>query len=352
MRTTTTLLVAGLLAVACVSGPTGDGPSPTGSAPATSSPSAEDTAVGSPDPSSPASDGGAFAPVEPHPVSADPPPTFAAILDGGRVSILDTATLRVLREVARYDDPDAADDGEGAFGTYAEELTYHPSGERLLVGVCCEPAVGWAEVVDLATGEPTGDGFHGVGHAYGPDGRVAFTVGSVLHLRAADGTEASWPPGAEDPFSPGESLYDPAWSPDGARVVVLRDSEEVGSTEVIVLDAATLEEVGRRAADGPFTYVSPVFRRDGAVLVARVRTVDGVEVDHGAVVFDPATFEVLGEFPYGGVVWTQRYDQSHTWLLTTYLDGSAEWRGLGGSGRLESDQFLDTAWWSTPPEGP
>lgn len=278
------------------------------------------------------------------------PATWHAVLRDGRVVTVSTASGEVLRTVHTYDVGQAQDefDDVGSF-TGPDTLTRGPD-RTLLVGLCCEPAVGAVDVLPIdGSAEPEFGGY-----GYDPDlpdrgrrvavvtmGYVSFVRPDLRHLETTT-QSIQWERETATP-----TLSRIAWDAAGDRMAMAYWDHETDQRGILVLDAdaARMEDGRLLPAPAGREWTTPEWRQDGRLLVAEV-SVDEDDPTARVLLVDPATGDVEGDFPLAHRPWTMGYDTSRTWLLVTYDDGrGVEWFGRGRRGRLATENaVLDATW--------
>jgi hypothetical protein len=182
-----------------------------------------------------------------------PPRRLAAATTDGRVVLLDASTGAEVRQVAVHDFRDPG--GERTTPVALSGVSLAPDG-TVFYSSCCEPVSGSL----YREGQRVNDGHR---PAVSPDGRTVAVAEAVLGVKLVDGggrTVRVIERVADRPPSVATSV---AWSPDGSRLAVEMD----GVVVLVPATAATLAEGRTLVPPAGRSWVSPVFRHDGSLLV-------------------------------------------------------------------------------------
>lgn len=290
-----------------------------------------------------------------------PPEQLVAVLEDGRLAVVDTATGSVVQVLDERGDLREADPETGmSYGIW--DVAASPDGGEAFFTTCCEPAAGALFRI------PT-DGSGGGSPVINAD-HPQFTtsahwvVASSMFLQIhdiRDETTLTWQP--PDGIA---GLGPSALAPDGRRVVTSPWSggDDAPRPPLLLATLTGVEEadptsaggtahdlvVGETQELGDGTWALPTFRRDGRLVVAEEQA-DGTWL--GRVV-DLDTGEVDDQiaYDYGGVPITQRHDGSGEWLLAVVTDdpdtspqiGRLVWFGPDGQSGTVPGAYLGAGW--------
>lgn len=289
------------------------------------------------------------------PAPATPPSRLVVGAQDGELLLLDRETTDVLEALHEFDDPrDAGADGEPiAAGSFIDDVEV--VGDQVLVAVCCEPAVGAIRWYPLGgSGGPVDRTVaYGDDPAAAYDGQLAtaFATGDFIAVhdtapldldRSGQLIDLTQLVGVEQAVF--TTALDLAWAPDGRHLAMLVTLDE-RPEELWILD--TMEPgrlVARLEAPDGRGWDSPVFLRDGAlVLIERDAS---QEVGSTLVTLDLSTRQRRSELTLAVPTRKVRADVTHTFLLMTGEDGSLRWRA-GAEGPetvITASGVLDADW--------
>lgn len=264
---------------------------------------------------------------------------------------VDTATGEVVRIFEEYDLGGCIEeDAEGNCVFYDQgwaPVSVDVASTRVAFGLCCEPAAGWTQVFDRATGLLTAGMFGSEPAFSGIDdilATVPYTDNSPYMLNDLSSGESA---SSELVSGHGDSLD---WRggilamPAGRGVAMwVLDGGEIDSGGIATA-AEEPDDVTRK-------WSHPTFQASGHLVVAE-NTIGANGDSLGVVVNTSGGFtlavdpEIIATFPYGGRVVNQTYGPSGVFLIYTLTDGSVRWQGKGSSGILAEpgSNYLAAAW--------
>jgi WD40-like Beta Propeller Repeat len=271
------------------------------------------------------------------PEASEPPALIAALTTDGDVVVIDRVTLArkaKLGSFRRHEDPET-----GLVYREVEDLTALGNG-RVLVSTCCEPAGG--AVFLVAEGREPADTFSGwdpqidsTGARVAIAGIPGIAIHEALAPRPGHTLEVDGDPNAHD-YMPA----DPAWSPDGRKLVFTVD----GRLGTVPATASSLAEATFLAArDGKFWF-SPVFTTEGVVAVERTGSHPGRDSSgpSGLLSVDLERGESVELASSSAPITDLAIDRSGRHLI--WVDGRGlHWRIDGTTSSLEGD-FVAATW--------
>ena len=264
---------------------------------------------------------------------------------------VDTATGGIVRIFEEYDLGGCIEeDAEGDCIFYNAgwaPISVDVAPAQVAFGLCCEPAVGWTQVFDRATGLKIAGMFGSEPAFSGIDDilvTVPYTDNSPYMLNDLSSGESA---SAELVSAPGDSLD---WRggilamPAGRGVALwVLDGDEI--------DSGGIGTPGQEPDDVTRKWSHPTFQASGHLVVAE-NTIGTNGDSLGVVVNTSGGFilavdpEIIATFSYGGRVLNQTYGPTGVSLIYTLADGSVHWQGKASSGILAEagSNYLAAAW--------